>query len=85
MTLIKPVVLPTFACSRVQALPYAFSCHSALREILSAALRKACERGALDLPTAQALYDASERASSGSVRAALEEVLTACEAGAVVP
>ncbi len=85
MTFMNATPVPTFACSRVQALPYAFSCHSALREILAAALRKACSLGVLDLPQAQALYAASAAASSGSVRAALEEVLTACEAGAVAP
>lgn len=80
MTLIKPVILPTFpAGSRVQALPYAFSCHAALRDILQHALAKACSRGTLTLGDAQALYATSAIASSGTVRAALEEVLAACE------
>ncbi len=80
MTLIKPVVLPTFACSRVTPLPYAFSCHSALRDILARSAARASELGLLTLSDAQALYAASAEASSGTLRAGIEELLTGIEA-----
>ncbi len=75
----KPVILPSYASPNVAPLPYAYSCHSALRDILQRALAKACSRGALGLSDAQALYVTSATASSGTVRAAIEEVLAACE------
>jgi hypothetical protein len=60
---------------RVFPLPYAFSCHSALLDVLSAALERAVARGLVTPHGARELHSRSRAAHSGFVRLACEHVL----------
>jgi hypothetical protein len=65
---------PPASCAPVP-LPYAWACHAALLEVLSAALERAVARGLVIPHGAQELHSRSRAAHSGFVRLACEHIL----------